>query len=147
MILFIDDEKREMDSYVKELGFSGYKVSFQNDADDALRFFEGNLSRLDLLILDIMMPPGSSFKDVDTDLGLRTGVRFYERIREKAPDLPVMILTNVSDERVADRFRRENKCWLLRKEEYLPFEFAEEVKKVLDRSQEQEQEEEEGWKL
>ena len=25
----------------------------------------------------------------------------YEKVREKAPDLPVMILTNVSDERVA----------------------------------------------
>lgn len=135
MILFVDDEKREMDSYVKELDFSGYKVSFQNDVDDALMFFEENLNRIDLLILDIMMPPGSSFKNVDTELGLRTGVHFYESIRQKTPDLPVMILTNVSDKRVAERFRREHKCWFFRKEDYFPYEIVEEVKEVLARCQ------------
>lgn len=138
MILFVDDEKRYMNSYVEELKLSGYEVSFQGDVDSALRFFEENLNRINLLILDIMMPPGSSFKEVDTQLGLRTGIHFYERIREKAPNLPVMILTNVSDPRVEERFRKENKCWFLRKEDYFPFELAEEVKKVLTRSQKQE---------
>jgi CheY-like chemotaxis protein len=136
----IDDEKREMDSYVMELELSEYQyeVSFQKEVDAALEFVQENLKRIDLLILDIMMPPGSAFKDVDTKMGLRTGIHFYETIRETAPDLPVMILTNVSDERVADRFRRENKCWFLRKEDYLPFELAEEVKHVLARSQNRE---------
>jgi len=138
MILLVDDEKREMDSYAMELELSGYEVSFQKDVDDASRFFKENVDQIDLLILDIMMPPGSSFKDVDTQLGLRTGIRFYEKIRETAPNLPVIIFTNVSDEHVAERFRRESQCSFLRKEDYFPFEFAEEVKKVLARSKKQE---------
>lgn len=131
MILFVDDEKREMHSYVTELYFSGYEVSFENNVDDALTFVAANLNRIDLLILDIMMPPGSSFKDVDTEDGLRTGVRFYERIRENAPNLPVMIFTNVSDECVAERFRREAKCRFLQKKNYLPYQLVEKVKEML----------------
>jgi len=38
MIVLVDDEKREMDSYVRELRLSGYEVSFQRDVDTALRF-------------------------------------------------------------------------------------------------------------
>jgi len=138
MIVLVDDEKREMDSYVRELRLSGYEVSFQRDVDTALRFVEENLDRVDLLILDIMMPAGFCFKDVDTNSGLRTGVFFYERIREKASDLPVVILTNVSDEGVAERFSGENKCWFLRKEDYLPFELVEKVKNIWARSRNQE---------
>lgn len=131
MILFIDDEGRRMDSYVRELELSKYDVSFQYNVDVSLAFFEKNLPQIDLIILDIMMPPGSSFKDVDTNLGLRTGVRFYEKIRQKAPELPVIILTNVSDEQLAERFREEEKCRFLRKEDYLPFELVQQVDEVI----------------
>ena len=120
-----------MDSYVKELDLSGYQVVFIADVDAALEFFEENRNLIDLLILDIMMPPGSSFKDEDTQLGLRTEVHFYERIRRVTSDLPIIILTNVSDERVAERFAAENKCWFLRKEDFFPFQLVAEVAKVL----------------
>ncbi|MFQ5603009.1 MAG: response regulator [bacterium] len=131
MILFLDDEKREMDSYAKELELCGYKVVFQKNVDEAWHFFENNVDGIDLLILDIMMPPGSIFKKVDTREGLRTGVHFFERIRKAAPDLPVIILTNVSDYQLLQRFRKEDNCNFFRKEDYLPFELAEEVEKIL----------------
>lgn len=131
MILFVDDEKREMDSYVQELELSRYEVSFQTDVDVALNVFDEEFNRIDLLILDIMMPPGSSFDNSETEMGVRTGVRFYERIRERTTDLPVVILTNVSDEGVRERFCGESKCWFLRKEDYLPFQLAEEVEKIV----------------
>lgn len=131
MILFIDDEPRYMDSYIRELELSKYEVVFQHNVDEALKFFEDNLTRINLIILDIMMPPGSSFKDVDTQLGLRTGVYFYERVRQTAPELSIIILTNVSDIQLANQFKREKNCWLLRKEEYLPFELTEYVETIL----------------
>jgi len=49
-----------------------------------------------------------------------------------APDLPILILTNVSDPRVAARFQGQEKCRFLRKEDYLPFELVEEVKRFLE---------------
>lgn len=131
MILIIDDEAREMDSYVRELKLSGYRVVFQKDVDDALEFLRQNLQDIRLVILDIMMPPGKAFKGENTRDGLRTGMFFYGRIREMAPDLPVVILTNVRDERVAKRFHKENRCWFLRKEDYLPFELVEEIGHLL----------------
>jgi DNA-binding response OmpR family regulator len=131
MILFLDDERRIMDSYVRELEFSGYQVAFQSDVDTALKFFEENLPQIDLIILDIMMPAGSTFKDVDTRQGLRTGLYMYEKIRQKASNVPVIILTNVSDEKVAERFRSENKCWFFRKEDYLPFELAQQIDEMV----------------
>lgn len=133
MILVIDDEKREMDSYVQELQLVGYEVRFEKDVDLALGFFEEHGAEVDLLVLDIMMPSGSRFKEVDTSRGLRTGLLVYEWLRERAPDLPCLILTNVSKEDVADRFRTEEMCWFLLKEDYMPFELAEKVASILPR--------------
>jgi two-component system C4-dicarboxylate transport response regulator DctD len=138
MIVMVDDEMRWMDSYKRELELSGYQVSFHRNVDGALTFLQQSAEQVDILILDIMMPAGSAFEDENTDSGLRTGMFFFERVREIAPDLPVMILTNVSDERQAERFDREKKCRFLRKEDYRPFELVEEVRDMLSTSQNQE---------
>jgi CheY-like chemotaxis protein len=131
MILFLDDEKRYMDTYKVELEIQGYEVSFKNNVDDAVKFFDAHTNSIQLIILDIMMPPGQSFQGENTSDGLRTGVRFYERIRELAPHLPILIFTNVSDERLAKRFEAEANCRFLRKEDYLPHELVEVVRKIL----------------
>ncbi|MCA9016326.1 MAG: response regulator [Planctomycetaceae bacterium] len=131
MILFVDDETRLMDSYVEELKLSGYEVEFQPNVDKALAFFTKNHANIELMILDIMMPPGASFEGGDNIWGLRTGQYFYEKIRPMAPDLPVIILTNVSDELLAERFQQENNCWFLRKEDFLPFELVQQIRQIL----------------
>jgi CheY-like chemotaxis protein len=133
MILFIDDEPRYTSSCYEELELAlpEYDVIFRSDADEALQFFQANLDRIELLVLDIMMPPGKSFEGQDTMLGLRTGLRLYEKIREARPELPVIISTNVVDHEVADYFSKETGCTFLRKDHFLPSEFAEEVKRVL----------------
>jgi len=131
MILFVDDEPREMSSYVEELRFSGYEVAYESDVDSALKFFAANLDNLDLVILDIMMPPGEALKNRDTEFGLRTGIYMYREFRVQSPDLPVIILTNVSDVQVARFFHQEAKCIFLPKEDVLPYELAEQVAAVL----------------
>lgn len=131
MILMIDDEPRHMDSYRRELEYSGYDVEYFTSVDEALRALPARQEQVELMILDIMMPPGAAFKDVDTQEGLRTGERLFERVRATLPNLPVMILTNVSRARLEGRFKRERACRLLQKEEYLPFELAEEVEKLI----------------
>lgn len=134
MILFVDEERRHMNSFVEELQLAGYEVEFQTGVDaasSAWEFLQTNSTETELLILDIMMPPGEAFKEVDTGLGLRTGVRFFERVRELLPDLPVIIFTNVSDDKVKERFEREINCLFLRKEDYYPFELSVEVQKLL----------------
>jgi CheY-like chemotaxis protein len=131
MILFIDDEKRAMTTYVEELKLSNYDVSFQTSVINALRSLEDGTAAIELVVLDIMMPFGTTFSADETEFGLRTGVRLYERIREHSPACPIVIFTNVTDPSVAERFRDEKNCWFLQKEHYLPFELAERVGEIL----------------
>jgi len=131
MILFVDDERRRVSSYVEELEDSGYTIEFQTKVDDAWNYFEEHVDEIELLILDIMMSPGRAFQDEDTDGGLRTGVHFYERVRDRAPYLPVMVFTNASPEAMTERFRGEENCWYMPKTDYLPYEIAREIRRIL----------------
>jgi DNA-binding NarL/FixJ family response regulator len=133
MILFIDDEPRYTTSYREELELTlpDYEVVFHSTADSGLLFFQENIDKIELLILDIMMSPGESFEGQDTMLGLRTGLRLYEKVREARPDLPIIIFTIIVDPVVTDYFSKERSCIFLRKDLFLPSELVEEVKKVL----------------
>src|SRR5262245_51220168 len=130
-ILFVDDEQRWVTSYIDELKYAGFTVHYKSTVDSAMEFFDDNHDQLSLLILDIMMPPGSIFKFEETQDGLRAGVLFYDTIRMKNPSLPVIILTNVSDDKVKKKFEQEYNCLFLRKPECFPYELAEEVRSIL----------------
>lgn len=134
MILFIDDERRYMATYVEELKDADYDVEVHTNVDKAYAFFQERADEVELIILDIMMSPGTTFRDEDTEKGLRTGVPFYERVRERAPDLPVIILTNASDADLIEKFSGEDQCWYRQKKDFMPFEIAQEVKRILPRS-------------
>lgn len=95
MILFVDDEKRRMKSYVEELENSGYEVEFESDVDSALKNFKNNKDKIDLVILDIMMPAGDSFNNTQTENGLKTGICLYQEIRKQKEIIPIIILTNI----------------------------------------------------
>jgi CheY-like chemotaxis protein len=136
MILLVDDEQRHMDVYARQLSESGYTVMYQQNVDAALKFVRENLANIELLILDIMMPPGLSFKDDDTELGLKTGIRFFDKVRELVPDLPVMMLTNVSDYQVAKTFSEKRNSWFLTKKDYLPYEVVKVVNSIIKRKEE-----------
>lgn len=131
MILFVDDERRYVDDYVEELRLSGFTVEYRKTVDAAHKFLLENLAQIDLLVLDIMMPPGELLQEAQTNHGLRTGERFYELARQLAPGLPVIILTNVIDEQVKERFEQEPSCWFIGKEDCFPFELVEEVIRIL----------------
>ena len=133
MILFVDEESRHLSSFVEELRRVGYEVEFQTGVDaasSAWAFLQANAAQVELLILDVMMPPGVACKEINTELGILTGVRFFERARQFLPNLPVIILTNVSDDKVKVRFEQETNCLFLRKEDYYPFELPAEVQKL-----------------
>ena len=130
MILCLDDENRDGYNYFEELRLSGHEVSFHMDVDSAFNFFNKNYSKIELIILDIMMSPGKSFTPEKAERGLRTGILVYEKVRSKAPLLPVIILTNVTDEKVNEQFLREKNCFYFLKENYLPSELVKEIKKI-----------------
>lgn len=127
-ILFVDDEPRWTLTYVEELRTCGYNVVFKENVDEARCYLKDNLAHITLLILDIMMPSGKEMRDEETRYGLRTGERFYDLVRQEiSTDLPVFILTNVSDKRLEERFLQEPRCTFLSKEETPPHKLGEMV--------------------
>ena len=134
MILFVDDEPRIMDSYLQylkaKLAPLKYEVVFISDIDKAVEFFDQNHDKIDLAILDIMMPPGK-FSTEQTNGGLKTGLAFYEKIRLQSPNMPIIVFTNFFDHEVDARFKQDSNCRFLQKVNYLLDDFVVEVKKAL----------------
>lgn len=101
-ILFIDDEPYFMRAHIDTLKDEGYLVDEAEDGDEALRRLEA--SDYDLVILDIIMPPGSL---EDTNNGMRTGLRIHKAIRrELRLGVPIIFLTVIENREVHRRIKR-----------------------------------------
>jgi CheY-like chemotaxis protein len=133
-IMFIDDEPRRMRVVVEELEEAGHEVLFQDNVDPALAILRDPSQSFDLVIIDISMPSGEEYKFEDTDGGSRTGISLYETIRGLRPDLKIVVFTNVSDRRVAERFTDKDDplCRFVRKPDILPFQFVELVNEFVN---------------
>jgi len=131
VLLFIDDERRRMEPYVEELTLSGYEVEFEENCDAAWRFFRERMDEIELVILDIMMPPGEVGDQQSPGAGSRTGVSLFDMIRKTAPLMPMLIFTNVSDPAVAKRFAKDNRTRFFRKAGLLSHELVAEVRSML----------------
>lgn len=137
MILFIDDEPRYVVAFQDELTQDKeYQVMLISDVDKAIAFLSEHREEVELVILDIMMPPGRALRDAETKRGRRTGVPLYAALRAVASDLPFIILTNVSDPEVEKSFEKESNCQFLHKYEYLPHEVLDIVREMSHSHQE-----------
>ena len=135
LIVFADDEARLIDSYKRELEFE-YDVKFISNTDKLLSFLEAGKQQVNLLILDVMMPLGNNkeIANKNTQEGLNTGLIIYEIIREKNLSLPIVIFTNsIRDEQneTIKKIIQDEQAMFLQKEDYLPFELVDEIKKIL----------------
>lgn len=133
MILFIDDEE-EMDSFKLGLELSEYQyqVILETTVDDAWEHLERNLDQVNLVIMDVMIPPGKLLEEEDTKGGLRTGLALFDKIRTKSLSLPIIVFSSVSDQRVVYQFRNKPKCLFLKKEEELPSSLPHRVNQFLN---------------
>lgn len=131
MIVIVDEELRRMETCIMEMEFSGFKLKPFRDVDTAWDFLNSSPQDVELMVLDVMMPPGRLLASVDTEKGLRTGVLFYQRVKEALPDVPILILTNSPEQYVADTFADERLCWFLRKEDFEPYQLVEKIREVL----------------
>lgn len=89
-ILIVDDEENIRELYRVELSEEGYKVELAENGQQALSKFES--FRPDLVTLDVIMP------------GMN-GIEVLQRIREKNPSVPVLLLTAFGD------FRQDFTTW------------------------------------
>jgi CheY-like chemotaxis protein len=131
MILFIDDEPRFVDScalYLRDIG--QFDIDLVANVDEAMNRLDTD-NNIQLAILDIMMPPGNKFKDIDTKKGLRTGEFLYKEIRKNHPNLPIIVFTNVSNPDVKEIFKDDTLCKFMEKSQYRLGDFLDEIKDSL----------------
>lgn len=139
-ILFIDDELcpgqqqpsgNYMWYYTVALKDADYDVVEVLGPDDALAELANKDQHFDLVILDIMMPPGNAYKDDDTRNGLRTGVLLARRIENDWPKLPILVLTNVLEPEALDALKAlPSVKRILTKPKYTPFQVFEEIRRI-----------------
>ena len=77
-VLFIDDDEMVVDVGVLMLKHSGYDVVSAKSGKDAIEVYEENHSRIDMVILDMILP----------DMG---GGDVYGRLKEINPGIKVLL--------------------------------------------------------
>ncbi|HEX2922783.1 MAG TPA: histidine kinase N-terminal 7TM domain-containing protein [Chloroflexota bacterium] len=88
-ILVVDDDQLQRDVSAAMLNELGYRVAVASSGEEALEYLKG--STVDLLLLDMMMPPGMDGADT------------YRRAREIRPGLKAVIVSGfVATERVRE---------------------------------------------
>lgn len=131
MILFIDDEKRRMSSYLEACQFAGLEVKLIDDPELGWEEFLGSKKSLDLLILDIMLPTGDRFDRPGSLGGIRTGLELLKDVRKEAPRLPVLLFTQSNDREPDEMIISDPRSYIERKINVLPSELPDLVRKIL----------------
>ena len=121
VILIVEDETPLLDSYVEILEDGGFTALKAADGYKGLEVLEANKSIVDLVLLDLMMP-GMDGLDVLKQVRGNPG---------KYGEMPIMVLTNLSSERVIkEAFSRGANGYLL-KTELEPDQVIAEIRTVL----------------
>ena len=84
-ILWADDDAFLMQPLVELLRDEGFEVLTARTGEETLRLLEDHNGKVSLVILDIMMPPGSVVSDLDSRFGFRTGLVVGRTIKKKYP--------------------------------------------------------------
>jgi CheY-like chemotaxis protein len=141
-VLLVDDDRLPMEYYVRALEQKGFEVKQCFEPDNALELAAKECSEICAIVLDIMMPPGKKYDDVDTHQGLITGLFLLDDLRRHCPDTPVVVLTNVRNPKTLDKLKGKPLVEVVQKMDYPPFEFAELVDKITKKHKEGDETEE-----
>ena len=131
LLLLVDDDKEPMRYYVMALEQEGFKVAQCFKPAIALDYAEKRSSEIAAVILDVMMPPGVKYTASETNHGLKTGVFLIKDLRKKLADVPVIILTNVTNSETLKEFDQGTLVKVIQKMDCPPFSLVELVSEML----------------
>lgn len=88
-ILIIEDERLIINALIKKLSVVGYKVIFALEGDEGIR--KAKKEKPDLILLDIIMPK-------------MDGITVLKKLKSKkeTKNIPVVVLSNLSDDRAVE---------------------------------------------
>ena len=119
-IMIVEDDSFVMDIYETKLKVEGYQVMEAINGLDAIKKLEGGAELPDLILLDIVMP----YMD---------GLEFLKKIKkeEKFKNIPVILLTNLSQREEIDTGLGLGANDYLIKSHFTPSEVMEKVRGIL----------------
>jgi len=118
-ILIAEDHEGLRELARETLANLGYDILLASDGEEAVRVFQANRERIDLLLLDVVLPKIN-------------GPEAYARISAEKEDVPVIFATGYSPEMELLHNAQERGLTILQKP-YVPRELARRVRETLDR--------------
>lgn len=90
VILLADDDEMVRDIALSVLNEAGYEVLTAKDGEEAVNLFEANADRIDLLLLDVLMPR-------------KNGRAAYEAIKTRHPNIKAVFLSGYSEDLLREK--------------------------------------------
>lgn len=96
-VLFIDDDTRLISSFADAVRDAGFATRHFRAPDPALDYLRKHDTIADVIVWDMMLPPGEAFRDVDTESGLSTGKHLFWKMQELHPTSHYLLFTARGD--------------------------------------------------
>ena len=107
-VLFVDDEDWSVSAYFEILEDLGLTVDLAENGDRAINLLQKN--SYDLIVLDVMFSPGRQLGDKIEPR--ESGAILLAKIRkseiekmQSSPDVPALVLTAITDQRLLDSIK------------------------------------------
>lgn len=120
-VIVIEDEAMILDSYAEILSNAGFNVVKGSDGAVGLEKASENKSKIDLMLLDLMMPGVDGLVVLDS----------IRNNKEKYGTYPIVVLTNLSSETVIKEAFNRGATGYIMKTELQPDQLVNEVGKFL----------------
>lgn len=91
-VFFIDDDRRLIQRYARAVADRNYNVHLEYDVDKALAYAR-ETPQIDVIVWDMVMPPGKSFESQESEGGLETGRFLYKELRSIHPQALFILLS------------------------------------------------------
>jgi len=93
--LFVDDEPFLQEAIFAVLEAEGINCVSTSNVTEAMSYLENN-DEISVIVTDIMMPPGESYKDINSS---SAGLFFIDEVLRKYPEIPIICLSVIGDQR------------------------------------------------
>jgi len=133
-ILFVDDEKYQGLEYVGALEDAGFKVTFRQSVEAALK--EAQKDKFHVVVLDVRMDP-ESLGERATASGQTTGIELGRELRDLLPEVKLVALTTSEAPNVHAWFTQDDSYAIFLKKETDPDNFPHLLKLFLIPEEEQ----------
>lgn len=94
-VVYVDEETVALpfDSKAAVLRDEGIEVVPVSNVAEVLPTLDRLVGKVDLLVMDIILPPAPLFTADETKGGTRTGVVMLKKVRERFKELPVVVVS------------------------------------------------------